>query len=74
MTIMKYITPRPTIDLSGPEGNAWVLLGYAGKYGQQVGMSKAEIESITTEMMSNTYEHLYKTFDKHFGHLVDLIK
>lgn len=75
---MALITPTPApkrlqIDLSGPEGNAFVLLGYATRIGQQLGYDDDQIKKITTEMKSSDYEHLVITFDRHFGQVVDLI-
>lgn len=59
------------IDLTGPEGNAYCLLGYASSYAKQLGLDKDEIEK---EMTSGDYEHLVETFDKHFGHFVTLLR
>jgi hypothetical protein len=59
------------IDLTGPDGNAFVLIGTAGKLAKQLGLDK---ESIQSEMMSGDYEHLVNTFDKHFGHFVTLYR
>ena len=59
------------IDLTGPDGNAFVLLGYANRLSKQMGLDK---HSIQKEMMSGDYEHLVNTFDKHFGHFVTLYR
>lgn len=59
------------IDLTGPEGNAFYLIGAAGNLAKQLGLSGAEIKA---EMMSGDYEHLVNTFDKHFGHFVTLYR
>ncbi len=59
------------IDLTGPDGNAFVLIGTAGKLAKQLGLDKAKIQA---EMMSGDYEHLVATFDKHFGHFVTLYR
>ena len=60
------------IDLSGPDGNAFVLLGYARSFSNQLGNSKEETESIVTEMMSGDYENLINVFDREFGTFVIL--
>lgn len=57
------------IDLTGPEGNAFVLLGYATRFAKQLGLNA---ESICDEMRESDYEHLVQVFDKHFGHFVIL--
>ena len=59
------------IDLTGPEGNAYVLLGYAKQYAKQLGLNYEEIEK---EMTSGDYENLVQTFDKHFGDFVTLLR
>jgi len=59
------------IDLTGPDGNAFVLIGKAGNLAKQLGLDKAKIQA---EMMSGDYEHLVNTFDKHFGHFVTLYR
>ena len=57
------------IDLTGPEGNAFVLLGYAKGYARQLGLNWDELQK---EMTSGDYEHLIATFDKYFGTFVIL--
>ena len=52
------------IDLTGPDGNANVLLGYALSYGRQLGF---DVNAILTEMKSSDYENLITVFDKFFG-------
>ena len=58
------------IDLTGPDGNAFYLIGVARKLGSQIGMSPKEIGIMTTEMMSGDYENVITTFDEKFGDLV----
>jgi hypothetical protein len=57
------------IDLTGPDGNAFALMGYASNFAKQLGLDK---ESIINDMMSSDYEHLLQVFDKHFGSFVIL--
>ena len=68
---MKY---KPIeIDLSGPEGNAFVLLKYADTLGKRIyGYKKTE--EILEEMRLSTYELLILTFDKYFGEVVTLYR
>lgn len=66
--------PRQTgieIDLTGPQGNAFYLLGAAADLAKQLGL---DVEQIQTEMMSDDYEHLLQTFDSYFGHIVTLYR
>ena len=61
------------IDLSGPDGNAFVLLGLANRLGKQMyGYEKTE--KILEEMRLSTYELLILTFDKYFGSVVTLYR
>ena len=57
------------IDLTGPDGNAFVLLGYAKQYAKQL---KFDEKKITDEMMKGDYEELLETFDRYFGDYVIL--
>ncbi len=59
------------IDLTGPEGNAFVLLGYASKFAKQLGLDS---KAIQVDMMSSDYEHLVEVFDQHFGTFVTLYR
>ena len=59
------------IDLTGPDGNSFMLIGRAINLAKQLGMDGKAIQS---EMMKGDYEHLVNTFDKHFGHLVTLYR
>lgn len=62
------------IDLTGPEGNAHVLLGYAQSLGKQLGWNKRAISLIIELMMSGDYENLIEVFDHHFGDFVILYR
>ena len=70
----KEIKYRPIeIDLNGPEGNAFVLLGYASRLGKQIyGYDKTE--AILEEMKMSSYELLLLTFAKYFGDFVILYR
>ena len=65
---------KPVIDLTGPDGNAFVLLGHASKLCKTLRMSGDETAAILTDMKSGDYEQLITTFDKHFGEYVDLAR
>ena len=58
------------IDLNDPEGNAYVLMGYAKRLGRQLGFSNNKIEGIIKVMMLTNYEGLLHTFDLYFGDYV----
>ena len=57
------------IDLTGPDGNAFALVGYANRFAKQLGLDG---KAITNEMMSDDYENLLEVFDKNFGDFVIL--
>ena len=59
------------IDLTGPNGNAFYLIGAAGNLAKQLGFDGKEIQ---TEMMSGDYENAVNTFDKYFGSFVTLYR
>lgn len=55
---------RQIIDLMGPDGNAYVLLGYAFDAAQSLGLDSDKIQE---EMKAADYENLVQAFDKYFG-------
>ena len=57
------------IDLTGPDGNAFVLLGYATQFAKELGL---DAEAICSEMKESDYENLLQVFDKYFGSFVIL--
>jgi hypothetical protein len=59
------------VDLTGPQGNAFYLLGLAGNLSKQLGLNGKEIVS---EMMSGDYENLIRVFDSNFGSIVTLYR
>ena len=58
-----------TIDLSGPDGNAFVLIGYANNLAKQMDLDR---KAIVNDMMSRDYDHLLEVFENHFGMVVSL--
>ncbi len=57
------------IDLAGPDGNAFVLMGTAVNLAKQLGKDG---KAIREEMMAGDYEHLLSVFDREFGAFVIL--
>ena len=57
------------IDLTGPDGNAFVLMGYTKRFAKQLGLDS---NKIINEMTSGDYEHLLEVFDNAFGSFVIL--
>lgn len=58
-----------TIDLTGSNGNAFVLLNLASQLAKEIGIP---FEPIYQEMTHSDYENLIQVFDSYFGHLVIL--
>ena len=56
-----------TIDLTGPQGNAYYLLGTAKNLAKQLDLNGLVIME---DMQSGDYENLVEVFDKHFGNIV----
>ena len=57
------------IDLTGPEGNAFALMGYAKRFAKQLDLNP---DKIIKEMMSGDYENLLEVFDGYFGEFIIL--
>ena len=57
------------IDLTGPDGNAFVLMGYARRFARQMDLDKSKI---IAEMTASDYENLLVVFDSYFGNFVIL--
>ena len=57
------------VNLDGPDGNAFALMGLAGSLATTLGLGG---DKIITEMKSGDYKNLVKTFDEYFGSYVVL--
>ena len=55
---------KQIIDLTGPDGNAFVILSYAHRCCRQIGI---DFKPVADQMMKGDYENLIQTFDKYFG-------
>ena len=65
----KDTTKKQVIDLTGPEGNAFFLLGTARKLCKQLDL---DVNQVYGEMTTGSYENLIETFDKYFCIIIDL--
>jgi hypothetical protein len=63
--------PQVEIDLTGPDGNAFVLMGYVKMWSKSLGIDS---KPIITDMMSGNYEHLLSVIENHFGDYVILYR
>ena len=65
----KTFNSEYVIDLTGPDGNAFCLMGHARKLSRTLNLNT---EQIMKEMMSGDYENLVQVFDGYFGNYVVL--
>jgi len=70
----KPTTNGMTIDLTGPQGNAYFLIGTAKNFWKQQGFSNEDIESNVKRMTSGDYDNLVNYFDSEFGDYVTLYR
>ena len=72
MAIKKKTESREiVIDLTGPDGNVFVLMGYARRFARDLGLDGNKIIS---EMQSSDYENAVEVFDNYFGEFVILLR
>lgn len=61
---------RQVIDLRGPEGNAFYILGVAHRLARGL---KLDDKVIETEMMADDYDNLIRVFKKYFDDYIELV-
>ena len=69
MKINQFIKESSVIDLSGPQGNAFALLGIAKRLASKLDFDWNKIEK---EMTSGDYTNLVDIFKQYFGNYVDI--
>ncbi len=72
--MIKSIEEKQTsleIDLTGPDGNVFSLIGIGGRLCKQLGLKS---EMFTRRMMSGDYENAVATFEEYFGNYVTLYR
>lgn len=74
MILKKQESKGIEIDLTGPQGNAYYLLGVAKRFGKQLDMSQKYIDNMIERMTSGDYENLINVFDEEFGSVVTLYR
>lgn len=69
MIVKKESKPekRPEIDLTGPDGNAFVLMGMAKRWARDLDLDG---DMIVKEMMLGDYENLLDVIEHYFGDYV----
>jgi len=69
MAILTKEPRKQVIDLTGPQGNVYFLMGTAMKLCKELDLDK---DTVLSEMQSSDYENAIQTFDKYFGMIIDL--
>jgi hypothetical protein len=65
MIVKKQDKPgKIEVDLTGPDGNSYVLMGYAKRWARDLGLDG---ELIQKEMMMGDYENLLDVIEHYFG-------
>ena len=62
------------IDLTGPEGNAFYILGLAKKLCRDFRMTSQYESQLLDRMKSGDYENLIQEFDNSFGEVVTMYR
>ena len=60
-------------NITGPEGNAFALIGTARSVAQQLDWPEKEIKELVDNMMSGSYHNLLAVFNDNFGDYYTLI-
>lgn len=60
---------RLTVDLTGPDGNAFALLGMAKRWCNSLDLDYIEVSD---RMMSGDYDNLVEVFEEVFGDFVEI--
>jgi len=74
MIVKKEKTKGIEIDLTGPQGNAFYLLGLASRWAKELQFSDSYRKKMLEKMKSGDYENLVKVFDDEFGSIVTIYK
>ena len=53
--------PNVTVELTGQNGNAFVILGLCKQAAQEYGLEKTEVDAFIEEATSDDYDHLLQT-------------
>jgi hypothetical protein len=76
--IVKKRTDKIEVDLTGPHGNAYALLGLASdickNLNRLAGKELYDFKEIEKDMKSSDYEHLLEVLEEHFGNFIILYR
>lgn len=51
-------TTKPTVRLTGRDGNAFAIIGACRTAAKKAGWTKEQLEALTKDMISGDYNHL----------------
>ncbi len=60
------------VDLEGPEGNTFQLIGIAVGVARQLGWAKEDMDEFRTKCFSGDYGNVLALVDKNFGDFINL--
>ena len=60
------LAQKPALELSGKDGNAFMILGTARRVAKKAGWSKEKIDTVFAEATSGDYDHVLQTMMKYF--------
>lgn len=66
----KYPNVTVTMDIDGPDGNAFAIMAAVSKAIKKAGATPEEVSQYTMDSMSGDYENLLATADKWVNFLV----
>ena len=76
MILKKNDTGRIEIDLTGPDGNVFYLLGMAKRISKELAKDGDfyDTDAILEDMMSADYEHAVEVLEEKFGHIITMYR
>ncbi len=66
-------TPRPVVDLGGPQGNTICLYGLVAQYGKQLRWPTDKIKALQADLLSDDYLHAVRAFDAALGEYLTIL-
>ena len=72
--MMMDLSGKYRIKLSGSDGNAIALIGYATIFSIKKGYDYDQLKEVLSDMTTGTYEELLQIFDEHFGEFVNIYR
>ena len=57
---------KPTVELTGQDGNAFMVMGLCRRAARKAGWTTEEWEKVQKEMMSGNYDNVLQTAMRYF--------